>query len=268
MRHLFNRTQFVKALDDIVQGWRARELWGTMGLHDARQRYRRSFLGPFWITISMGIMVAALGLLYGAIFKLELRIYLPYLACGFVIWGLISGLIQDGTKSFISSGHLMRQLRVPVSIYVYRAMWSNLVTFAHNIWIYVFVAWWFDVFPGWEVLWALPGFVLLTINALWIGLLLGLTSARFRDIPLIVANVVQVMFFITPVIWKPSMLPDRALFLELNPFYHFMEILRGPLLGSTPGVENWLVAIAITLIGWGITLFFYTGYRWRLAYWV
>jgi ABC-2 type transport system permease protein/lipopolysaccharide transport system permease protein len=239
-----------------------------MGLHDVRQRYRRSVLGPFWITISMGVMVAALGLLYGRIFGIELHDYLPFLACGFVIWGMISGLILDGTRAFISSDSLMRQLSAPVSIYVYRSVWSNLITFAHNIWIFVLVAIWFQVSPGWSMLLAIPALFLLLFNGLWVGLLLGLLSARFRDIPLIIASIVQVMFFITPVIWKPSMLPGRALFLDLNPFYHLVEIVRAPLLGQAPNLGNWMAVLLITALGWGLTLFFYTAYRWRVAYWV
>lgn len=268
LRQGLSADQFAKALSDIRRGWQARELWGTMGLHDVRQRYRRSVLGPFWITISMGVMVAALGLLYGRIFGIELHDYLPFLACGFVIWGMISGLILDGTRAFISSDSLMRQLSAPVSIYVYRSVWSNLITLAHNIWIFVLVAIWFQVSPGWSMLLAIPGLFLLLVNGLWVGLLLGLLSARFRDIPLIVASIVQVMFFITPVIWKPSMLPGRALFLDLNPFYHLVEIVRAPLLGQAPNLENWMAVLLITALGWGLTLFFYTAYRWRVAYWV
>jgi ABC-2 type transport system permease protein len=257
-----------KALADIYRGLRAWPLWGTMGWHDLRQRYRRSVLGPFWITLSMGVMVAALGLLYGAIFRLELKDYLPFLACGFVIWGLISGLIIEGTAAFISSENLMRQLAAPVSLYVYRAIWSNVLTFAHNIWIYVLVALWFQALPGWGVLWALPALVAIVLNGLWVGLLLGLLSARFRDIPLIVGSVVQIMFFITPVIWKPDMLPGRALFLDLNPFYHILEILRAPLLGYPVNADSWVAVLVVTVVGWGVTLLFYTAYRWRVAYWV
>jgi ABC-2 type transport system permease protein/lipopolysaccharide transport system permease protein len=260
--------QFSRALADIRRGWQARELWWTMGLHDIRQRYRRSFLGPFWITISMGVMVAALGLLYGQIFGIALHDYLPFLSCGFVIWGLISGLILDGTRAFISSDNLMRQLSAPVSIYVYRSVWSNLIIFAHNIWIFLFVALWFQVPLGWSTLWSIPALFLLLANGLWVGLLFGLLSARFRDIPLIIASIVQVMFFITPVIWRPSMLSGRALFLDLNPFYHLVEILRAPLLGLAPNPENWIAVLVITVLGWGLTIFFYTAYRWRVAYWV
>lgn len=216
----------------------------------------------------MGVMVAALGLLYGKIFRMELSDYLPYLAAGFIVWGLISSLILDGTKAFISSEGLIKQLSAPLSLYTYRVVWTSLIIFAHNIWIFVVVAFWFKVNPGWVVFLAIPGLVLLLVNGLWIGILLGLLSARFRDIPLIVASVVQVMFFITPVIWKPSMLPGRALFLELNPFYHLLAIVRDPLIGQPPMMSNWIAAILITLVGWALALYFYTGYRWRLSYWV
>lgn len=268
IRQGFNPVQFTKALADIRSGWERRDLWGTLGMHDIRQRYRRSVIGPFWLTISMGLMVAALGLLYGKIFKIELSEYLPYLSLGFIVWGLISSLILDGAKAFTSAEGLMRQLAAPLSIHAYRVVWTNLIIFAHNVAIFVVVALWFDVNPGWGILLAIPALFLLLLNGLWVAILLGLFSARFRDVPLIVSSVVQVMFFITPVIWKPSMLPGRVLFLELNPFYHMVAILRDPLLGQPPQLTNWLAALSITLLGWVLAIYFYTGYRWRLAYWV
>jgi ABC-2 type transport system permease protein/lipopolysaccharide transport system permease protein len=268
VRQTLDKDQFHRALADIAEGWRRKDLWGTLGIHDIRQRYRRSFIGPFWITISMGVMVSALGLLYGKIFRLELHDYLPYLAAGFTVWGLISGLILDGTKTFTSVEGMIRQLAAPLSLHSYKVVWTSLIIFAHNIWIFVFVAVWFQINPGWVALLAIPGIFMVILNGLWAALLLGLLSARFRDIPLIAASIVQVMFFITPVIWKTSMLPGRALLLELNPFYHMVAIVRDPLIGQPPLVDNWIAVILITLLGWGLTLYFYTGYRWRLTYWV
>ena len=239
-----------------------------MGLHDIRQRYRRSIIGPFWITLSMGIMVGALGLLYGTIFKQDMHDYLPFLAAGFILWGLISSLIIDGTRVFISAEGLIRQLPAPLSVHVYRLIWSNLISFAHNIWIYVLVALWYGLAPGWPMMLAMPALLLVLLNAFWMALLLGVVSARFRDIPLVVSSLMQVMFFITPVIWKPEMLPGRALILNLNPFHHLVEIMRAPLLGQVPALENWVAVIVVTLGGWAVALWFFSAYRWRLAYWV
>ncbi len=64
------------------------------------------------------------------------------------------------------------------------------------------------------------------------------------------------------------MLPGRALVLHLNPFYHLVEIFRGPLLGQVPTAENWLAVVLFTLVSWVLAMTFYTVYRWRIAYWV
>jgi ABC-2 type transport system permease protein/lipopolysaccharide transport system permease protein len=268
LRHGLESEQLLRALVDIRDGWRRRELWGTLGLHDVRQRYRRSTLGPFWITISMGVMVFALGLLYGQIFGQDLHDYLPYLSAGFVIWGLVSAMVLGGCHAFISAEGMIRQLNAPLSIYAYREVWSGLIAFGHNIWIFFAVAWWYGLGVSWNVLWVLPAIVVLLLNGLWMALFLGLLSARFRDVPLIIGSIVQVLFFLTPVIWRPEMLPDRALFLQLNPFYHMVEILRAPLLGSAPSMESWIANVLIAFVGWTICLFFYSAYRWRIAYWV
>lgn len=268
LKHGLTRQNLTKALNDIHAGWQRRGLWSTMGLQDIRGRYRRSVIGPFWLTLSMGIMVAALGFLYGAIFGQDLREYLPYLAAGFVCWGLISSLALDGTRAFIANEGLIKQLTAPLSIHVYTIVWSNLIVFLHNVWIYFLVALWFGKVPDWPMLLMIPALAILLFNGVWVALLLGLLSARFRDIPQIVASIVQVMFFLTPVIWTPEMLPGRALILDLNPFYYFIELVRAPLLGQVPSAQIFLGIAVITVTGWICAIIFYTIYRWRLAYWV
>ena len=260
--------QWNKAVSDIAEGWRRRELWEMMALQDIRQRYHRSVLGPFWITLSMGAMIGALGLLYGTIFKQDMHDYMPFLAAGFILWGLISNLIIEGTRAFTGVEGLILQLPAPLTIYVYRLLWSSLITFAHNASIFVLVCLWYGLNPGWTALLALPALLVLLLNGFWVALLLGLLSARFRDIPMVVASVVQVLFFITPIIWKRDMLPGRAQLLDLNPFHHFIEILRAPLLGQVPSLENWVVVTIVTFVGWVVALWFFSAYRRRLAYWI
>lgn len=262
------RGQFRKAILDITQGWKRRALWGTIGMQEIRKRYRRSVIGPFWLTISLGIMVGALGTLYGGLFNQPMDVYLPHMASGFIVWGFISSIVLDGTRAFIEAEDLIRQLSAPLSVHVYSVLWSNLVILAHNIWVYVFVALWFQKNPGWIAFLSIPAIGLVLLNGLWMGLLFGLLSARFRDIPQIIASLVQVIFFITPIIWQPEMLKGRTMILDWNPFYHLVEIVRGPLMGTPPSAENWGAVLIITVFGWGLALMFYTVYRWRLAYWV
>ena len=262
------QSQTALALLDIIEGAHALHLWRMLGWQDVRQRYRRSKLGPFWLTISMGILVGSLGVLYAVLFKIEVANYLPFVAAGFVVWGLISSLINDSCAAFIGAGIVIKQVELPLSVHVYRVVWRNFIIFAHNAVIFVVVAVLFSIWPGWAGLLVLPGLAILCLNGIWIGLLLGLVSARFRDVPQIVASVVQVAFFLTPIIWKPELLPDRALVLDLNPFFHIVELVRAPLLGHAPGLASWLATLGITLGGWLMTLVMYRRYRWRIAYWV
>ena len=265
-------SQATLALADIMDGARAFRLWGLLGWHDIRRRYRRSMLGPFWLTISMGILVAALGTLYGTLLKLESADYVPFLALGFVVWTLISGVFTEGCTAFISAESIIKQTNLPLSVHVYRMVWRNLLIFWHNAVIVVVVAVLFAIWPGWTGLLALPGLVLLCLNGVWVGLLLGIVSARFRDVPPIVASVVRILFFVTPIIWMPDLMPGRALMLavvlDFNPFFHFVELVRAPLLGHAPGLVSWLAVSGITLGGWLLAFALLRRYRRRIAYWV
>ena len=145
------------ALLDIIQGARARYLWGLLGWQDIRRRYRRSILGPIWLTISMGVLVGALGTLYGTLLKVEIAEYVPFLALGFIVWTLISGLITDGGTAFISAESIIKQTNLPLSVHVYRIVWRNFLIFCHNAAIFVVVAILFAIWPGWTGFLALPG---------------------------------------------------------------------------------------------------------------
>ena len=260
------------ALDDLVHGAQARYLWGLLGWQDIRRRYRRSVLGPFWLTISMGMLVAMLGTLYGTLLKVEIAVYVPFLALGFIVWTLISGLITDGCTVFISADGIIKQTNLPLSVHVYRRVWCNVLIFFHNAVIFVVVAALFAIWPGWTGLLALPGLVLLCLNGIWVGLLLGIVSARFRDVPPIVASLVRILFFVTPIIWMPELMPGRAqmlaLVLDFNPLFHLVSLVRAPLLGQAPGLVSWLAGVGITLGGWLLAFEVLRRYRRRIAYWV
>ena len=262
-------SQFAFALFDIIEGARLTHLWGRLGWQDIRLRYRRSTLGPFWITISMGILIAVLGTLYGGLFRVSVPNYVPYLTLGFVVWTLVNGLITDGCTAFVSASSIIQQARLPLTVHVYRVVWRNLIIFFHNAVIFVGVAIIFSVEPGWTGLLAIPGMALLCLSGVWGGVLLGAFAARFRDVPPLIASIVRIAFFVTPIIWMPELLPKRAVMpLNLNPFYHVLEVVRGPLLGEVPSLVSWLTMIGITLVGGIATFALYVRFRWRIAYWI
>ncbi len=261
-------SQATLALLDLRQGLRAYHLWYTLGKRDIKQKYRRSVLGPFWLTLSTGVLVGTLGTLYGLLFKVESAIYVPHLALGFIVWTLIADVITDGCQVFVKAENIIMQVGLPLSIHVYRLLWRNLLILCHNAAIFVVVAAVFGVWPGWTGLVALPGLALLCLNGLWAAILLGMISARFRDVPPIVASVTRICFFVTPVIWMPEALPERAIVLEFNPFYHMVEVVRAPLLGELPGLSSWIAVLGLTIGGWLMTFALFRRYRRQIAYWV
>ena len=257
-----------RALMDLWTGLLQFNLWGLLGWADVRNQYRRSTLGPLWITLSTGIFVATLGLLYAGLFDRALEHYVPHLAIGYIIWGMIATFIESGAKCFISAERIIKQLAAPLSVHVYRLMWSTLLTVAHHAIIFVIVAMVFQITPTMQWLLVIPGFLLIFATGMWVILFLGMLSARFRDVPQIVQSAVRVLFFLTPVIWMPETNAERAAFLTVNPFYHYIELVRAPLLNQPIDPLHWQVAGAITLVGWIFTLIVYRRFRPRVAYWL
>src|SRR5438132_1419313 len=123
------------------------------------------------------------------------------------------------------------QVPMPFSIQAYRNVCRNFIVLAHNLVIVPIGLVVFAVPLDWYVLEVIPGFVLLAINGLWISILLGLVSTRFRDVPPIVASFLQVLFFMTPIIWPAEMLGRWQAFATYNPLFAAIDVVRAPLLG-------------------------------------
>ena len=259
---------FAGATADLVRGIGLARLWGTMGWLDIGQRYRRSVMGPFWVTLSLGLFVVGLGITYGALFRQPLGEYIPYIAVGMIAWTLISSFLTEGCMSFIGAEASIKQMPAPVCIHVLRVVWRALILFAHNFIVYLVVALVFRLVPGWPVLLAVPALALVVLNGVGFGLTLGTLSARFRDIPPLMANVIQMMFFVTPILWRPEGLGERIVIAQANPLFHLIEILREPLLGGTGMALNWGVAIAFTAANLAFAFFVYARLRWRIPYWL
>jgi ABC-2 type transport system permease protein/lipopolysaccharide transport system permease protein len=260
--------QVERAWSDIVRSVGLRQLWLYHGWEDIKQRYRRSMLGPFWITLSMATTILVVGILYAKILRTDIVAYLPHFAVGLMIWSYITSLIVDGCLIFITDGRYIRQVPVPLLTYIFKATWRSLIIFAHNFIIFIFVALYFGIWSGWGYLEAAAGLALITFNGIWCSLLLAILSARYRDIPQVVQNVMGVAFFLTPILWSSIGQPEHIAFLDYNPFYHFVEIIRAPLLGTPLKLLNWIVVIMISVAGSVFTFLFFARYRRRVAYWV
>ncbi|HHL1717458.1 TPA: ABC transporter permease [Klebsiella pneumoniae] len=257
-------------LNDLVSALKSFHIITMMGGQDIRQRYKRSRLGPFWITISMAVMITTMGLVFGNLFKTDVKEFLPFLTLGLIIWSFILGSITEGCEALISAEGIIKQLPVPLHVHVLRVVWKNFIIFLHNIVIFPFVLLAVGKGVSWDIFLAIPGFLLLVLNLSWFLMIIAMVCARFRDMTQIILSIMQVVFYLTPVIWMPKLLSHRVgqVLLDLNPLYHLIDIVRTPLLGQVPALSSYILAMVMGIIGLVFSTIMTSKYKYRVPYWV
>ncbi len=258
----------VTDLRETLQLW---PLVWTLSVLDIRLRYRGSILGPFWLTLSTAVMIGALGFLYSRLFHTDIQTYLPFLSLSLVLWGFLQTLTSDGCTCFTSSESMIRGMRMPLSLHAARVVVRSILVLAHNVVVIVAVFLIMGTVPGSFSFTIIPAFALWVVDAMASCLFLGVLCARFRDIPPIVGSVMQIAFFVSPVIWSPTILAHRGIGLVLvkwNPFFAMLEIMRGPLLGAPLELETWAIALGYSAVLICLAAICFTRARPRIAYWV
>jgi ABC-type polysaccharide/polyol phosphate export permease len=256
------------AFRDLAEGIARRWIWTAIAWQELRQRYRGSILGPFWLTITTLITVGAMGILYSHLLNTNINFYIPYLTTGLVLWQFVSFIILDACDTFNSMRGVILQIPMPFSVYVYRVVWRNLIALGHNLLLVPFVLVIFHTPVDWHLVLFLPALLLVSLNGVWVCLVLGLVCARFADVKQIVASVLQVLFFVTPIFWSADALGRWRILAELNPLFAAVDIIRAPLLGLPFAPYSWLVATATLVIGSAIAFAAFAHFRARIAYWV
>ncbi len=265
------RGRLALAAADLSETLRLWPLAWTLAMLDIRLRYRGSLLGPFWLTLSTAVMVGAIGFLYSRLFHQNISAYLPFLTISLVLWNFISTVTSDGCLCFTQAEGMIRAMRMPLSLHAARAVLRNILVLAHNIVVIAVVFAVFHTQPSPASFSLLPAAALWVVDAMALTLVLGAFGTRFRDIPPIVASVVQIAFYITPIMWNPAMLTHRGLSMVLvtwNPFYALLEIMRGPLLGGPLDAAAWTAALGYSAVLVLLAGAVFARTRARIAYWV
>lgn len=255
---------------DIKESLKNQSLAKMLAWQDIKQRYRRSALGPIWITLSLSIMIITMGIIFSKLYHIETSEYLPFLCTGLIIWGFFSSTITDSCSSLISSQAIIKQLPIPIFTYLLKVIYKNLIILGHNILIYPVLLLIFNKNPGLIIILAIPGILLLTLNLGWISLLLALICTRYRDVSQIVTSILQIITYITPIMWMPKSLSTNAsyYFVFLNPVHHMLNVIRAPLLGDYPSVYSWIFSCSMAIIGWIIAIYFLDKNRKKITLWV
>jgi ABC-type polysaccharide/polyol phosphate export permease len=261
-----------RLVQDFVSGAKAWPLWTFLGWNDVRLRYRRTVLGPFWQTGNVLLFVAGLGAIYAMLWRMPLAEFFPWFCAGYLSWLLVSTLISEGCLVFINNVNYIKQHPVPLSIYIYKAILRNLIAYVHYLPVFFLIAVIFGSPFNWHLLLLPLSLVIISVTSVWVILLLGLLCTRFRDVQNLITNILQALFFITPVIWHPEVLRDKPLatllLLDLNPLYHYIELIRDPLLGRSPEPLSWIFTGVMSVGGLLVAAFIAAPYRKKLIFWL
>ncbi len=265
---IFSNIKHFPALQDISEAMQKASLIVFMAWSDVRARYKRSVLGPFWLTLGTAVGTVGLGFIWSELFKIDRNTFIPTLTSGLIIWQFITGCITESPTTFSRQAAIIRNLVLPLSIHPIQLVMKHLINLAHTLPVFFVVAIVFHVKFTYYSLLVVPCLLLVVANLLWITLMLGLLGARLRDLEYLVAAVMPILMFLSPVMYRPNYLPFSQKLMWLNPFSHLIEIVRAPLLGMPPSLFVVYINLAMCVLGWSMTLIFFNKKKTRVALWV
>lgn len=260
---------FATAREEIVAIVKLWPMWFMLGTQDIQLRYRRSALGPFWITISMAVTVYSMGFLYGHLFKIQLHDYFPYLASGIICWALLSSLILEGSNIFLESEGYIKNQDSFMSVFVMRSLLRNAIIFFHNLLVFIPIMFFCHMEISYHLFLIIPGLFLIALNVVSWGTVIAILGTRYRDFAQIISSLVQVIFFLTPVMWMPNLLPAQYQWVVVyNPFNQFLNLIRAPLLNKAMDGQDFLMILGISLVGFLLYAYFLRQYKNRIVFWL
>lgn len=255
-------------LNELIRGLMSHEQWAYMALQDIKLRYRRSMIGPWWVTLSTSIMIMMLGFLWSNIFNQSIDSYLPFFAIGFVIWSWMSSQILDATAGLFQFQSIIKQIKLPMPIFTLRLNMRQLIVLAHNSFIILFVLIFLCPDLHWISLIAIPNLMIIQINLTLLSILISIFCTRYQDMAQVVNVATQIIFFFTPILWKIDSIKNKTYLAEWNPIYHWIELIRTPLLGSFPTLTDYLWSWFSVVILFVLTTYCLGRYRSRIAFWL
>lgn len=225
-----------KLVHDSLKSISVWRVWIFLGVQDIKARFRRSFLGPLWLMLTTVIFVAGAGFVYGSLFGVDHREFLPQLATGVIIWGFVVSSVSEAGSTFVIAEGYIKQFPYPKQIYLLRSLVGYLVVLGVGLVVILLMQLILGSFSWFAWVWMLPGLALLVLIGAAHITVFAYLGARFRDLPHALGGMMQVLFFVTPVMFPAKLLASRGLenVYEFNPFYYLIEVVRHPLITGDP----------------------------------
>lgn len=255
---------------DLTAAWRRRQLATYLAWSETVARYRRSTLGPIWLVLGTAVGVVGMGFIWSILLNQDIPSFIPSITVGLVVWQFISGVVTESAGMFVKNATMLVNIRMPVYLITFQAFGRHVINLLHNLIVVLAV---FIIFPhynSWASLAALPGLLIVSINLIAIMQIVGIIGARFRDLEPLIIAFFPILFFLSPVIYRPSQLGGGLVetIMAFNPIAHYIRVIRDPLLGVIPSLESYAVVLGMTVVTVLFSLWLTGSRAYRLPYWM
>ena len=243
-------------LRTLGEAWAMRRVWWFTATARTRARFVRTFFGSFWLGLSNLFSIAALALVYGTVFKVEdFNTYVVYLGLGLVVWNSISAAIGSAPNLFEHNHSHVHNTNLNPIFYTLEEWAFQLQTFAQSFILVVLALTWFQhsllvnlLLVGWFPL------LNMCLFRYWFPVLVCLLGARFRDIYQLVPILLQLIFLLSPILYKRKNLGPMGWTADFNPIYRILSPVRDTLmLGQVQWVTGF-VLLLFNIVGLWVAL--------------
>lgn len=256
---------FGEAIKDLIDGARAGRVWRAFAWEETKRRYRRSAIGIAWIGISYAFFIVAIAIFFGGFNLKSTEYFSLYVAIGLAAFTFLSSSVQDGAAVFLSSANWINSVSLPYSVYVYKSVARAILPFTIQMMVFFAMAGAFGHRFTAVAFLSVPAFLVYIVNAISLHVIFGYLTARFRDVEHLVAAILRVLFFVTPILWLyEDITGPKLMIANINPFTHLIEIFRAPLLGKAPDAGNWINSLLFTAAGCAVAIVVSAALRRRL----
>ena len=234
-------------------------------------RYRRTAIGPLWLLVGPALFIIFLGSLFSRVASIETSRFIPHLTIGLITWTLIHGFVTNSTTVFQRARPQILQSGLHLKDIIILDMGTTILQFMHQLVLIFIVMLYYQNAVSLYALTSLIGLLLLIANGYWLAIVFGIIGARYRDLNEITQASMRIAFLATPIIWMPGAAGRGGTlgpYLTFNPFYHFLEIVRAPLLNQSISQLSWIVVISVTVLGGAAAHLFYNRYHKQVPLWV
>jgi ABC-type polysaccharide/polyol phosphate export permease len=237
---------------------------------EVKARYKRTLIGPFWTSLSMAIFVVSFGLIGSRLWGNEVAHYMPFFCAGYLTWILISTIIGESKAIFTQNREILLSTPVPMHVFVFELVIRNYVVFLHHLVVYVLVLAFFSYNPGWGVLLMIPGAMIIFVASVAFSMIWGIACTRYQDLGQLSQSILQIIFFVTPIMWPIDRLTGTAAqwLVDYNPMYHFVEMMRAPMLGKVPSTYSYIFTLTCCVVLILFAMHLFRRFRHRIVFWI